>query len=402
MSSVSERLWALKKVGRGVLARIPTTLPDISVQFLDVAKPFLISARQTDPGFEFQLFLDPQETARRYENLALLMEYEQLDLDISESKETAVSEEAVRVLKKRQAEVAKKILDHAGFARITPDSDLSLHLLMHENEKVHKCASIDDLVSKRIGHQKLGKPNPADENFRFNDDAIKETDKAAYALLLDLPDEQKVLANIYTYFTHAADEFGRLKHRALPGLVDPIKDSLPREMKVDECNTAVFYSISAAIMGGGARLIQWVYQELSGQYILTTLSPIRDFTKGKNRDEWLVQPKEDIQHDVLKYLLSNKDPVMKFHLANGAYIGDININPDSERDWITINYVYPVDENRLQKNARLYKNKNIIHMSAYVHDMVDEDDLSRAQCFADGDNIPILPKKPMTSAPTPA
>lgn len=381
MSGVSERLLALKDVGRDALVRIPSALPDIAGRFLKVTIPLrgiVLSKPEPDPGFRFQPFLDAQETTRRYENLALLTEYDQFDQDIK----SGVAGDDIKAAKKRQAELAGQILDRAGFTRITPANDSVVHTQMHANEKVHECAGVDELVARRVGED--------------------ETDKASFALLLDLPEGQKILANIYTYFTHAADEQGRLKHRALPGFVDAIKDGKPKAVTAHECNTAVFYSISSAIMGGGARLIQWVYQELSSQYILTTLSPIRDFTKGKDRDAWLARPKEDVQRDVLKYLLENKDPVMKFHLANGAYVGDININPHSERDWITINYVYPVDAQRLEKNARLYKNKGIMHMSAYLHDMVDEDDLSRAQCFADGDNIPIVPKKPMTFVPTPA
>ena len=50
-----------------------------------------------------------------------------------------------------------------------------------------------------------------------------------------------------------------------------------------------------------------------------------------------------IREKVLDYLKECKDPVQKFHMGNGAYLGWIHVNreaPENSPDWITVNYVY--------------------------------------------------------------
>lgn len=321
----------------------------------------------------YELFptLDARETRFRLENAALMAEFQEIKARLEAYKEAKQTGAAVDADKARFGELIGEINNRASFTRITSHDHPALHAQLLANEKVHAC-DMEELLTRRLGDEK--------------------TDKACFSVVLDMPGEPVVLAGIFTYFLHTVGADGRYVHRGLPGFVDQVKRGHPEPIADDD--TAVFYTISSAFPGAGVELVQRVYETLHRNFVLTTLSPVRDFTKGKDRETWLKRPAEEVQRDVLAYLLENKDPVLQFHLANGAYIGDININPDSEKDWITINYVYPVRPGRLATDKKLYQDYGFIFMSPYLHRIVQNQMPSRlsvAQSFSGGDEIRYRP-----------
>jgi hypothetical protein len=363
MSNVSDRLSVLSSAARRLLPSRGMALGDVFSA---------VNWQGGLPSAHSLMFpLTPDQVKERLENAALLATFEELKSELSLYKDNKQSGEVVDRAKARFAEVVSEINRRAVFTRITADDDPSLHEQLLANEKVHPCDR-NELLTRRLGPE--------------------DTDKACFSLLLNLPDHPLVLAGIYTYFTRTRNDQGRHLHRGLPGFVEHVKHSYPRPIKGRD--TAVFYTISSAFPGTGVELVQEVYTHLHPDFVLTTLSPVRDFTKGKNRAEWLSRPASEIQREALSYLLEGKDPVLQFHLANGAYIGDININPESERDWITINYVYPVKPERLVVNRDIYKDHGTIFVSPYLHDVVLKHMRAKmpvVQAFAGGDDIRYTP-----------
>ncbi|MBN8520868.1 MAG: malonyl-CoA decarboxylase family protein [Alphaproteobacteria bacterium] len=289
---------------------------------------------------------------------------------LNDPRQIELTEESIK-------EASTLLCERATLQRITPDSHPALIRQLHDNEAVHKCGR-DELVSHRLGHEK--------------------TDKACFALVMETKVEPVILAGIFTYFDQTLDAEKGLRHKGLAGFVDHVKKQEPKSM-TEAHDTAVFYTITSVFPGAGATLVQRVYQELHARFVLTTLSPIRSFTKDQDRTTLLGLDRSKLQAQVLSYLLENKDPVMKFHLGNGAYIGDIKINPDSAQDWITINYVYPVKPERLNLNRILYKSQGTIFLSPYLHEQVQTqmpEKLSTAQAFAGGD---LIRYSPPTSIP---
>jgi hypothetical protein len=64
---------------------------------------------------------------------------------------------------------------------------------------------------------------------------------------------------------------------------------------------------------------------------------------------------ERLKNFALQYLSENRNPVQKFHMGNGAYIGDVNLdaNVKGSADYkdgmnVMVNYVYPGNERRLE------------------------------------------------------
>lgn len=323
------------------------------------------------PQFLKPAYYSPEAKSKRVEldeNTQLANDYARLEAIKKATDDKARIAEIDAELKK----TSTLLCTRATLQRITPDSHPALIRQLHENEAVHKCGR-DELVSHRLGHEK--------------------TDKACFALVIETKGEPVILAGIFTYFDQTLDAERGMRHKGLAGFVDHVKKQEPKAMTASH-DTAVFYTITSVFPGAGATLVQRVYQELHARFVLTTLSPIRGFTKDKDRVAMIGLGRANLQTQVLSHLLDNKDPVMKFHLGNGAYIGDIKINPDSAQDWITINYVYPVKPERLSLNRTLYKSQGIIFLSPYLHEQVQTqmpEKLSTAQAFAGGDGIRYSP-----------
>lgn len=217
-----------------------------------------------------------------------------------------------------------------------------IHALMLSEkgrDKVHPLASEEELKSRRLGGE--------------NDS------KRAYALtIVDEAGQRKVAAVIYTWWSRQAGK--------LPDDVEQIlqEDSAPLGATAD---TVTFYSISSFMRGAGERLITALHKKLTSEHpglTLTTLSPLR--TLGA----WVTENGDcggDLKEAARQYLLANLDPVQKFHLSNGAYIGAINLdaNHGDSADGVDglgvmVNYVYPSDPAQLAANAARYKAGEVI------------------------------------------
>ncbi len=196
---------------------------------------------------------------------------------------------------------------------------------------------------------------------------------------------------------------------------------LPREESTEEHepDTAIFYSISNCQEGlkgisFGNFLIKQVVMELQEELPhlsqFSTLSPIPGFRRWLNRslsqnDNQLISSDEkkllntisqdnwenDLEsHDALKplllrlcahYLHNEKrdskplDPVARFHLGNGAQIGQLNWMGDTSRNGLKqsagllVNYRYEL--NKVEENHEAYVNDNRIACAKRVSDLLE-------------------------------
>lgn len=176
-----------------------------------------------------------------------------------------------------------------------------------------------------------------------------------------------VEAALYTYCVT-----GRIKtEKDLPGNVKKILETPVSDLPSFP-TAIIFYSISSFAPGAGANLINRVYEQFTDHpsLWLATLSPLRGLTSWI--DDRYGEPSAflDSKHMrtklALDYLTANENPVEKFHLKNGAYIGDIKLdaNGAGTDDYtkglnVMVNYVYP---NRMQRalNREAYAAGNLI------------------------------------------
>jgi malonyl-CoA decarboxylase len=157
--------------------------------------------------------------------------------------------------------------------------------------------------------------------------------------------------------------------RGIPGNVGALlaQDRVP--LKLDEADTAVFYSISncqpglAGISFGNLLIKQVVADltaELPGLRTFVTLSPIPGLTA------WLedagLDPADDtaLRQAAAHYLVNERrgdlprDPVARFHIGNGATIHDVHAGADMSAAGIAqsrgamVNYLY--DPNMIGRN----------------------------------------------------
>jgi hypothetical protein len=216
------------------------------------------------------------------------------------------------------------------------DSDLQAQLL--DKDLVHKFGvqTPDELKAYRLG-------SPA-------------SNKTAYALINpEAKDGQRqILAAIYTYWQHETPSY-ITDYRDLAGNVSRILHSPVMAQRPSVERAAIFYSISTfnVMSGAGQMLIDRLHtqqtQQLNQGVVLSTLSPLRGFA------EWLktqVATRESFDDHGLKqaaltFLLANADGVQRFHMGNGAMIGDINLdaNEKGSADDVLghntmVNYVY--------------------------------------------------------------
>ncbi len=99
---------------------------------------------------------------------------------------------------------------------------------------------------------------------------------------------------------------------------------------------------------------------------------------------------------VLEYLMTQKDNVMNFHLGNGAYIGDINFTPSNSQDWVTMNYVYSPDAERVGRYEKLYRGGKMRAVSPHLQEVLMEShpELLNGVCCVTmgGSDIPQAPQ----------
>jgi hypothetical protein len=240
---------------------------------------------------------------------------------------------------------------------ITPDAvDGDIHTQLvsaDKKDKVHPVGTEDDLRAYRLG--------------------TETNSRQAYALVVPAEDgvTRQVLAVIYTHWSTQPMGPAGVTPADLPGKVDEIlKD--PSHPLDEKPNTVIFYSISSFMPRAGQMLIEdlhsHIMREAHGQPMaLSTLSPLRTLKKyvtetAQPGSEMTVLDDEELKGIALEYMLANRDPVQKFHLSNGAYVGDINLhaNDDGSADMrdglgVMMNYVYPTDPAILERNKATYK-----------------------------------------------
>lgn len=261
------------------------------------------------------------------------------------------------------------VYEHANLVLISPDSkehrSIRDELVSDEKrDKVHPLETMDDLVTYRLG----------DEN----------SSKRAYALTVDMPGANPlILAVIYTHWSVQGHDSAQPDEALLPGNVADIL-SEPGQALDAEADTGIFYSISSFFPGAGLELIKKLRTEMGGDRkakwlnkkrpVLSTLSPLRGFAKWAEAQELNIPEAPDLKSEFLRaaadnYLDANQDPVQKFHMGNGAYIGKVNLDantPGTQDDTkglgVMVNYVYPQGD-ILAKNQNSYKKEGKIRRS---------------------------------------
>jgi hypothetical protein len=185
-----------------------------------------------------------------------------------------------------------------------------------------------------------------------------------------------------------------LRETDLPGNIAKILETPSKIADKSNPRAIIFYSISSFEQDAGQSLIQDVHGYLWNAYAsrpwLSTLSPLRAPENPKaNPDSisfggWLKRNfanSADIANDnsklkdmALTYLSLNMHQVQKFHLGNGAYIGDIKTQANSSTSEDALNafncmanYVYGSKE-LLARNSANHKQKAEIVVAPHLYD----------------------------------
>ena len=264
-----------------------------------------------------------------------------------------------------------ELKDKVEFEQILPGKkSRNLHKQLVANERVHP-VDVNDLLQKRIGD--------------------RYANKRCFARVIRNGGDAAVSAGIFTALVEVPESNDHIKPQDIPGDISHIKNLDIEPFSASKGNVvAILYTISSSNEHnwekGGRKLAANVYEYLHAEakergYALTisTLSPIREFASHLSKQdefsrffdnnkptekffEYLKQSPDVIKTALMEYLLTKegkeRDPVMNFHLGNGAIIGDLKINENEPEDWIMVNYVYPSDANELIRNQTLYKSGN--------------------------------------------
>lgn len=301
-------------------------------------------------------------------------------------------------LLEKRGELVEALRADIQFEQILPDKkSKGLHAQLHANEAVHPTETVEDLVEMRVGG--IG------------------ANKRCFARVIE-NGKPEVTAGIFTALIKVPNTDGHMNYDSIPGDIATVRDMevqefTPPEESEDNTVVAVLYTISSNskhnLEKSGRLLASDVYgylhseaQERGYNLLISTLSPIRGFSKWLSQQEGFdtyfdteTNPKQPtpteefmgfiqdptnqaaVKHMMMRYLLEDKedgkprDPVMNFHLGNGAYIGDLKFNTDNEQDWVMVNYVYDSDPANVQANQELYsaaKMRRIApHLREHLH-----------------------------------
>ncbi len=302
--------------------------------------------------------------------------------------ETLVHEdEQARISRLKQSIQFKQILPN-------PDQENIFRQLVI-NERVHPIGKVEEplnkqveeLLNKRIGQKDTNKLCFA----RVFGDGNKplEVTTGVFVTLVKIPRGDKPPSP-----TDLSDNI-------LEILNEPIQDF--HVNPETEIAVATFYTISSSKKHswdkGGRPLVKEAYDALQAEakkkgykLIIATLSPVPDFSEWLNKqsdykdilgsselrsDDFMENLKNlEIQNDIkqmlMRYLVEERDPVMNFHLGNGAYIGDIKFNLDNPKYWVMINYVYPSLETR-GLHQDLYNRTRIRFFSPHLKPLLNCD-----------------------------
>lgn len=294
-------------------------------------------------------------------------------------------------------DLAHEVLRMSEIIRISPDADEKLrrHILTSENvhQIVEKGAAVEPQHLEALNEYRLG---------------AEGMNKDCQALVIQTEKGPQILAQIFRYHAHVAQEGGGIKYRNLPGFVDDVK-STPVTALTGRENFVGYWTISSGLLDSGPVLVQKLGEVLPQGAIESTISPVRDFTvveKDKTNPNYQTEnlgfrdsmtkfaSDDDVRRAVMVHLVQGKDSVRDFHLGNGAYIGWVHVNrdaPEGSPDWVTVNYIY--DRNMLGDNKTHLKHGRFC-VSPALQPFVDWDDRAKIHNICESDFI-------VRSAPNP-
>lgn len=292
--------------------------------------------------------------------------------------------------KERLSRLVKLIYQNRKLVLVTPDDkDADIHKQLvstEKQDKVHPMGGLEELKKYRLGYE--------------------GDSKQTYALIVpDGKGSQRVLAVVYTHWSVQPKTDGVVGYDALPGNVHDILTSASRPMDMGkEPNAVTFYSISSFMPQAGWQLVEDLYNKINNEtdrnVAIATLSPLRTFK------EWLDQ--EDIDTDsgsltdeftkaaALRYLETNQDPVQKFHMSNGAIIGDIKLQANvagsvdaKDGMGVMVSYLYCRDKQKLERNKERYA-KGVISIAEALYEDLNLDDFAVEALFTGRDKQPVV------------
>ena len=311
-----------------------------------------------------------------------------------------------------ETELVQTLRGSIHFEQILPDTDkasTALHRQLFENERVHPVESVQELIAKRIGRE--------------------GDNKRCFARVI--PNGQPtVSAGICTALVNVPTNNGEVDYGQIPGNIEQIRDMDIAEFTPPErgegTTVAVLYTISSSSKHewerGGRPLANSTYKFLHAEaaqrghpLIISTLSPVRkinDWLKDQDcladlfagpRDDFMAfledaGNRQAISAKVMEYLITEQDPVLNFHLGNGAYIGDLKYNSGNTEDWVMVNYVYPSDVGMLEENKAAYKATKVRAIAPHLQVHLGRDASLKSQV-----NCVIYPEgRSLTGLPVPA
>ncbi|TCL08326.1 malonyl-CoA decarboxylase [Shimia isoporae] len=182
--------------------------------------------------------------------------------------------------------------------------------------------------------------------------------------------------------------------KGVPESIQELLSEGREELRAEEANTAVFYSISncqAGLAGisFGNSLIKQVVRDLSAEAPnlkrFVTLSPIPGLSRWAEREGITLQTDDpqQIRQLTAHYLLAAKksdgrplDPVARFHLANGALVHKVHAGADTSKKGLTqsagamVNYLY--DLSRISQNIEQFDRKKEVSASGAVRTLAKQ------------------------------
>ena len=229
----------------------------------------------------------------------------------------------------------------SAFAEITAEAPREIVTQLAGRDRVHVAGADSEDALRQY---RLGSPR---------------TNKTSYAMV---GDDGRVHSAIYVK-RDKHDVTGG--YRALNGNVRGIL-SAPVAPLLYDPTSLIFYSISNITeeRGMGQLLVRNMHAHLTQEYRgvdYSTLSPLRTLDayleqSAVKQEEFAAFSAAVQRRTILYYLMTVADPVQKFHMGNGAIIGDIKLGADTKGQTAAmVNYVYPADRAELSENAKAFK-----------------------------------------------
>jgi len=244
-------------------------------------------------------------------------------------------------------------------AHITPnDANMIEQLIGCDQVHDHGAQNTDDLIRLRVGQAGANKMTLALVN-PYTRSGVSQ-----------------VLAAVYIH----VDTRPIARPQDIAGQISAILDT-PCAPLTAQPTGLVFYSISNMMVAGtdtpllkgaGARLIQQIFPfadriGIPEHVVLSTLSPLRTLQSTFADVAFDAASDDAIQYFAVKHLLSGKNGVQRFHLGNGASIGDIKIRPGTagSQDAVAmVNYIYDRSEGVRAQNRSLFRAGKLVELMA--------------------------------------